>query len=178
MARTRRAARRRVALDPRRGHLESRDPPVRQPPVHDHGSHAAVLAGRESRGGCRRSRGAGLGEADVELSAGAAVGRTRAEMGAGREDLRPGRAAVIATWYQPCRRRFGLMAAALAALLLLGASRVHAADLKPDAYLAKLAAARIPADAAAVVIKPLDDGPLRWSANDKKPMNPASTMKL
>jgi D-alanyl-D-alanine carboxypeptidase/D-alanyl-D-alanine-endopeptidase (penicillin-binding protein 4) len=48
----------------------------------------------------------------------------------------------------------------------------------PATYLARLAAARIPADAAAVVIKPLDGGALSWSANEKRPMNPASTMKL
>jgi D-alanyl-D-alanine carboxypeptidase/D-alanyl-D-alanine-endopeptidase (penicillin-binding protein 4) len=48
----------------------------------------------------------------------------------------------------------------------------------PSAYLSRLAAARIPAEAAAVVIKPLDGGTLRWSANPGKPMNPASTMKL
>jgi len=66
----------------------------------------------------------------------------------------------------------------LAATLLLGCAVVGAADLKPDLYLAKLAAARIPAEAAAVVIKPLDGGQLRFSANDNKPMNPASTMKL
>ena len=33
-------------------------------------------------------------------------------------------------------------------------------------------------DAAAVVVRPLDGGTLRWSANANKPMNPASTMKL
>jgi D-alanyl-D-alanine carboxypeptidase/D-alanyl-D-alanine-endopeptidase (penicillin-binding protein 4) len=49
---------------------------------------------------------------------------------------------------------------------------------RPDAYLARLAAARIPADAAAVVVQPLDGGTLAWSANEKQPMNPASTMKL
>ena len=38
----------------------------------------------------------------------------------------------------------------------------------PSAYLARLAAARIPADAAAVVVKPLDGGALRWSANDRQ----------
>jgi len=48
----------------------------------------------------------------------------------------------------------------------------------PTAYLARIAGARIPADAAAVVIKPLDGGLLTWSANAGKPMNPASTMKL
>jgi D-alanyl-D-alanine carboxypeptidase/D-alanyl-D-alanine-endopeptidase (penicillin-binding protein 4) len=45
----------------------------------------------------------------------------------------------------------------------------------PSTYLA---AARIPGEAAAVVVKPLDGGALSWSANEKKPMNPASTMKL
>jgi len=48
----------------------------------------------------------------------------------------------------------------------------------PSAYLSRLAAAHIPADAAAVVVKPLDGGALSWSANPGKPMNPASTMKL
>jgi D-alanyl-D-alanine carboxypeptidase/D-alanyl-D-alanine-endopeptidase (penicillin-binding protein 4) len=53
-----------------------------------------------------------------------------------------------------------------------------AAAPTPAGYLARLAAARIPADAAAVVIRPLDGGALAWSANPAKPMNPASTMKL
>lgn len=48
----------------------------------------------------------------------------------------------------------------------------------PSAYLSRLATARIPANAAAVVVKPLDGGPLAWSANANQPMNPASTMKL
>ena len=48
----------------------------------------------------------------------------------------------------------------------------------PSAYLSRLAAAGISAGAAAVVVKPLDGGSLSWSANEKKPMNPASTMKL
>jgi D-alanyl-D-alanine carboxypeptidase/D-alanyl-D-alanine-endopeptidase (penicillin-binding protein 4) len=48
----------------------------------------------------------------------------------------------------------------------------------PIVYLARLAAARIPSDAAAVVVKPLDGGVLAWSANSNQPMNPASTMKL
>jgi serine-type D-Ala-D-Ala carboxypeptidase/endopeptidase (penicillin-binding protein 4) len=48
----------------------------------------------------------------------------------------------------------------------------------PAVYLARLSAARIGADAAAVVIRPLDGGALQWSANPDKPMNPASTMKL
>jgi len=50
--------------------------------------------------------------------------------------------------------------------------------LVPGIYLARLAAAHIPAEAAAVVVKPLDGGALAWSANAGKPMNPASTMKL
>jgi serine-type D-Ala-D-Ala carboxypeptidase/endopeptidase (penicillin-binding protein 4) len=49
---------------------------------------------------------------------------------------------------------------------------------KPDLYLERLAAARVPADAAAVVVVPLDGGALQWSANETRPMNPASTMKL
>ena len=48
----------------------------------------------------------------------------------------------------------------------------------PSVYLSRLATAHIPADAAAVVVKPLDGGALSWSANSGKPMNPASTMKL
>ena len=48
----------------------------------------------------------------------------------------------------------------------------------PAPYLARLAAARIPTEAAAVVVRPLDGGKLDWSANPRKPMNPASTMKL
>jgi serine-type D-Ala-D-Ala carboxypeptidase/endopeptidase (penicillin-binding protein 4) len=54
----------------------------------------------------------------------------------------------------------------------------RAADPAPADYLARLAAARIPRDAAAVVVVPLDGGTLRWDDNEKKPMNPASTMKL
>ena len=48
----------------------------------------------------------------------------------------------------------------------------------PSLYLARLAAARIPADAAAAVVLPLDGGALKFAANDTRPMNPASTMKL
>lgn len=68
----------------------------------------------------------------------------------------------------------------LAASFVLLASLASAADPAPQpaTYLARLAAARIPADAAAVVVKPLDGGSLSWVANEKKPMNPASTMKL
>lgn len=49
---------------------------------------------------------------------------------------------------------------------------------QPATYLARLASAHIPADAAAVVVKPLDGGTLNWVANENKRMNPASTMKL
>jgi serine-type D-Ala-D-Ala carboxypeptidase/endopeptidase (penicillin-binding protein 4) len=51
-------------------------------------------------------------------------------------------------------------------------------EATPSVYLARLAAAHIPGGAAAVVVKPLDGGTLSWSVNEKKPMNPASTMKL
>jgi D-alanyl-D-alanine carboxypeptidase/D-alanyl-D-alanine-endopeptidase (penicillin-binding protein 4) len=61
--------------------------------------------------------------------------------------------------------------------LLLIATAAGAAPA-PDQYLARLGAARIPRDAAAVVVAPLDGGALSWGENDKKPMNPASTMKL
>jgi serine-type D-Ala-D-Ala carboxypeptidase/endopeptidase (penicillin-binding protein 4) len=78
------------------------------------------------------------------------------------------------------------LVAPIAASLLVLASLASAAEAEhpggprpqPDAYLARLAAARVPADASAVVVKPLDGGELAWSANEKKPMNPASTMKL
>jgi D-alanyl-D-alanine carboxypeptidase/D-alanyl-D-alanine-endopeptidase (penicillin-binding protein 4) len=50
--------------------------------------------------------------------------------------------------------------------------------VSPAPYLSRLATARISADAAAVVIRPLDGGALAWGANANKPMNPASTMKL
>jgi serine-type D-Ala-D-Ala carboxypeptidase/endopeptidase (penicillin-binding protein 4) len=49
---------------------------------------------------------------------------------------------------------------------------------EPAAYLQRLAAAKIPRDAAAVIVRPLDGGALEWSANGGKAMNPASTMKL
>jgi serine-type D-Ala-D-Ala carboxypeptidase/endopeptidase (penicillin-binding protein 4) len=61
---------------------------------------------------------------------------------------------------------------------LPGGPVLAAGEPSPADYLARLAAARIPTDAAAVVVRPVDDGPLRFSANDRKPMNPASTMKL
>jgi D-alanyl-D-alanine carboxypeptidase/D-alanyl-D-alanine-endopeptidase (penicillin-binding protein 4) len=65
-----------------------------------------------------------------------------------------------------------------AVLILLLSTLARGAQPQPDQYLARLTAARIPADAAAVVILPLDGGSLRWSANESRPMNPASTMKL
>ena len=79
-------------------------------------------------------------------------------------------------------RPFKLFAAVLGAASVAAAqvpSTAPAADaISPAAYLARLAAARIPADAAAVVVRPVGDGPLRWSANAGKAMNPASTMKI
>src|SRR5688500_8489038 len=68
--------------------------------------------------------------------------------------------------------------AALCAASLAVAQAPAPGASSPDTYLARLASARIPADAAAVVVAPLDEGGLRWAANDRKPMNPASTMKL
>jgi D-alanyl-D-alanine carboxypeptidase/D-alanyl-D-alanine-endopeptidase (penicillin-binding protein 4) len=74
------------------------------------------------------------------------------------------------------RLRLGF-AALLVSASGLGADPPIAAP-RPETYLARIAAARIPADAAAVIVKPLDGGALEWSANARKPMNPASTMKL
>src|SRR6476659_9379243 len=73
-----------------------------------------------------------------------------------------------------------LAASLLMATLAAAAEPAHPGGPppQPEAYLAKLAAAHVPADAAAVVVRPLDGGTLAWSANEKKPMNPASTMKL
>jgi serine-type D-Ala-D-Ala carboxypeptidase/endopeptidase (penicillin-binding protein 4) len=71
-----------------------------------------------------------------------------------------------------CRLLFAVLLGSLASLPL------RAADPAPSDYLARLAAARIPRDAAAVVVAPLDGGALKWDDNQKKPMNPASTMKL
>jgi serine-type D-Ala-D-Ala carboxypeptidase/endopeptidase (penicillin-binding protein 4) len=72
--------------------------------------------------------------------------------------------------------------AGVCAVLAWGSARAAdpapAAPPAPSTYLARLAAARIPGNAAAVVVRPLDGGTLAWSANDHKPMNPASTMKL
>ncbi|HEX6398560.1 MAG TPA: D-alanyl-D-alanine carboxypeptidase/D-alanyl-D-alanine-endopeptidase [Steroidobacteraceae bacterium] len=62
--------------------------------------------------------------------------------------------------------------------LILFTAAGHAANTAPSDYLARLAAAGIPRDAAAVVVAPLDGGALQWDDNEKKPMNPASTMKL
>jgi D-alanyl-D-alanine carboxypeptidase/D-alanyl-D-alanine-endopeptidase (penicillin-binding protein 4) len=86
-------------------------------------------------------------------------------------------------------RRFALLAGLLASVLAVAAPvtpagqatsvvKTSAAVPAPAAYLERLAAARIPADAAAVVIRPLDGGALAWNAIPDKPMNPASTMKL
>src|SRR5262245_29159832 len=47
-----------------------------------------------------------------------------------------------------------------------------------DEYRARLTAARIAPDGAAAVVIPLDGGSLQLADNEKKPMNPASTMKL
>src|SRR5688500_12128604 len=75
-----------------------------------------------------------------------------------------------------------LAMAVVCAVLAWGSARAAdpapAAPPAPSTYLARLAAARIPGNAAAVVVRPLDGGTLAWSANDHKPMNPASTMKL
>jgi D-alanyl-D-alanine carboxypeptidase/D-alanyl-D-alanine-endopeptidase (penicillin-binding protein 4) len=66
-----------------------------------------------------------------------------------------------------------VLAAAMACRLAAAAE-----PATPGVYLERLAAAHIPAEAAAVIVKPLDGGALKWSANEDKPMNPASTMKL
>jgi D-alanyl-D-alanine carboxypeptidase/D-alanyl-D-alanine-endopeptidase (penicillin-binding protein 4) len=66
----------------------------------------------------------------------------------------------------------------LATCLILSTGPLHAADPAPTEYLARLAAAHIPRDAAAVAVVPLDGGALQWDDNDRKAMNPASTMKL
>jgi D-alanyl-D-alanine carboxypeptidase/D-alanyl-D-alanine-endopeptidase (penicillin-binding protein 4) len=66
-----------------------------------------------------------------------------------------------------------VLAAAMVCRLAAGAE-----PATPGVYLERLAVAHIPADAAAVIVKPLDGGALKWSANEDKPMNPASTMKL
>jgi D-alanyl-D-alanine carboxypeptidase/D-alanyl-D-alanine-endopeptidase (penicillin-binding protein 4) len=73
------------------------------------------------------------------------------------------------------------IAASLALATLAAAAETEhpgAPPPQPEAYLAKLAAAHVPAEAAAVVVRPLDGGLLTWGANERKPMNPASTMKL
>jgi D-alanyl-D-alanine carboxypeptidase/D-alanyl-D-alanine-endopeptidase (penicillin-binding protein 4) len=73
---------------------------------------------------------------------------------------------------------WGLLLACAPAFAIDPAPTAPAVPPTPATYLSRLAAARIPADAAAVVVRPLDGGALTWSANDMKPMNPASTMKL
>jgi serine-type D-Ala-D-Ala carboxypeptidase/endopeptidase (penicillin-binding protein 4) len=76
------------------------------------------------------------------------------------------------------RMKILILAACLGCGAALAADPAPAISPKPDAYLSRLAAARISADAAAVIVRPLDGGTLSWAANEKKPMNPASTMKL
>ena len=71
-------------------------------------------------------------------------------------------------------RRLPLFASSLILSIGLG----HAAAPAPADYLARLAAAGIPRNAAAVVVAPLDGGALQWDDNEQQPMNPASTMKL
>jgi D-alanyl-D-alanine carboxypeptidase/D-alanyl-D-alanine-endopeptidase (penicillin-binding protein 4) len=75
-----------------------------------------------------------------------------------------------------------LLKAGVCVLLACGIARAAGPEASaapaPDTYLARLAAARIPGNAAAVVVRPLDGGTLSWSANESRPMNPASTMKL
>lgn len=66
----------------------------------------------------------------------------------------------------------------LAGRAAVAADAVPPAATLPDTYLARLAASRIPGEAAAVIVRPLDGGQLRYEANPAKPMNPASTMKL
>jgi len=67
---------------------------------------------------------------------------------------------------------------AIGCLAVCRSAPTSAGDAVPEEYLARLAAAHIPADAAAVVVRPLDGGGLSFSANETRPMNPASTMKL
>lgn len=65
----------------------------------------------------------------------------------------------------------------VACVLALAASALASAQA-PAEYLSRLAAAHVPAEAAAVIVRPLDGGQLKFAANETKPMNPASTMKL
>ncbi len=53
-----------------------------------------------------------------------------------------------------------------------------AADPMPIEFFEGLIAARIPAEASAVMVQPLSEDGIRFAANEKRPMNPASTMKL
>ena len=76
------------------------------------------------------------------------------------------------------KSRYVFISACLWLLCLPGRAADPVVAPMPAAYLARLAAVRIPADAAAVVVVPVDGGALRWTANAAKPMNPASTMKL
>ena len=65
----------------------------------------------------------------------------------------------------------------VACVFALAASALARAQA-PAQYLSRLAAAHVPAEAAAVIVRPLDGGQLKFAANETKPMNPASTMKL
>jgi len=71
-----------------------------------------------------------------------------------------------------------LVAGSAWAASAIAADPPPASTPSPSVYLARLAAARIPPEAAAVMIKPLDGGALAFAANSARPMNPASTMKL
>ncbi len=79
-------------------------------------------------------------------------------------------------------RRLSFWLACFCTLAVVGAVSAQTTGPQPPAgpsvYLSRLAAARVPSNAAAVTIKPLDGGALEWAANAAKPMNPASTMKL
>jgi D-alanyl-D-alanine carboxypeptidase/D-alanyl-D-alanine-endopeptidase (penicillin-binding protein 4) len=77
-------------------------------------------------------------------------------------------------------RRSTVLSRILCTLFLapLVAAQTPSPAPSPAAYASRLGAARIPADAAAALVIPLDGGALRFAENDGKPMNPASTMKL
>ena len=48
----------------------------------------------------------------------------------------------------------------------------------PATVAAALSDVRIPTSAIGIVVAPLDGGPIQLAANESRPMNPASTMKL
>jgi D-alanyl-D-alanine carboxypeptidase/D-alanyl-D-alanine-endopeptidase (penicillin-binding protein 4) len=81
----------------------------------------------------------------------------------------------------PCSGR-RVSRALVAVALLLGsvafAQDKPAARAMPDAVTAALRSAAIPATASAVVVLPLAPGGVTIEANESKPLNPASTMKL